>query len=172
MPYLSVPAVKSIVWGIISAWVKQKLFSFVNLFTKHKTTTYSSFQWHIVRMLCQPPQELWNQLYLLVMYQVPFTCWHCALHWVESPEATEGLLNSWWWWCWWWWFSFFSFIVVVIIIIIIIILSHFQSVYITSCKIWQCIPLLDTLDASHTPRDEVQSFCIVYQTLYGVSEFL
>lgn len=73
-----------------------KQFSFVNLFARHKTTTYSvvfknntkiflklilldqpPFQYHILRVLGQPSQgELWNQMYHLVfIYQIPFTCW-------------------------------------------------------------------------------------------------
>lgn len=147
----------------------------------HKHIWYVSFldpspcQCHILRALCQPLQgEMWNQMHDLVfIYQVPFASWPYAFHWVASSEATVGLSNF--------WiyvplcgsgvnssgFPSFS-----------MFLSSSSPSYftsnldITSCKIWSCIALINTSGASCTPRDEVQSFCMVYQTLCGFSDLL
>ena len=102
-------------------------------------------------------------------------CWPYSLHWVEPSEATgrgAWLLNYWprvplwwWWWCWWWWFSSPS-----------SSLSPSSPSHLTSSspsillpiRCDSSMPLLNTLDASQQPRDEVQPPCMAYENFFSL----
>lgn len=113
--------------------------------------------------------------HLVFIYQTSFVCWPCSVHGVEPPRSrmSRGLLNPWphiplwwWWWCWWWWFSSPP-----------SSLSSSAPSHLTSSspavllliRFGPHMLLLNTSDASHPSRNEVQFPCLAYQNFFLIS---